>query len=80
MAPLGHHTDVVTAKEANMQKYTKYTGLSTFADNAFSSFTFTVPVEKIVVDEEELHGIETDGILNLENLSRTVIIDEDCWN
>ena len=34
----------------------------------FSSFIFEVPVEKVVIDEEELHGIETDGILNLENL------------
>ena len=31
-------------------------------------FIFEVPVEKVVIDEEELHGIETDGILNLENL------------
>ena len=41
----------------------------------FSSFVFKVPVEKVVIDEEELHGIEIDGILNLENLSRTVFID-----
>ena len=34
----------------------------------FSSFIFEVPVEKVVIDDEELHGIETDGILNLENL------------
>ena len=45
----------------------------TFSD--FSSFIFKVPVEKVVKDEEELHDIEIDGILNLENLSRTVFID-----
>ena len=53
---------------------------STFADihfSDFSSFTFEVPLEKIVTDEEELHGIEIDGILNLEILSRTVFIDEE---
>ena len=47
---------------------------STFTDisfSDFSSFIFKVPVEKVVIDEEEL---EIDGILNLENLSRT------CWN
>ena len=32
-------------------------------------------VEKVVIDEEELHGIEIDGILNLGNLPRTVFID-----
>ena len=39
---------------------------STFADINFSdfpSFIFKVPLEKVVIDEEELHGIETDGIL-----------------
>ena len=44
---------------------------SKFADiyfYEFSSFIFKVPVEKVVIDEEELHGIEIDGILNLENL------------
>ena len=45
----------------------------------FSSFIFKVPVEK-VVDEEELHGVEIDGILNFENLSRTVFIDEEYSN
>ena len=52
--------------------------VSTFADinfSDFSSFIFKVPVVKVVIDEEELHGIEIDGILNLENLSRTVFID-----
>ena len=41
---------------------------STFADiyfSEFSSFIFKVPVEKVVIDEEELHGIEIDGSLNL---------------
>ena len=41
---------------------------STFADIYFSEFfsvIFEVPVEDVVIDEEELHGIETDGILNL---------------
>ena len=44
---------------------------TTFADinfSDFSSFIFEVPVEKVVIDEEERHGIEIDGILNLENL------------
>ena len=44
---------------------------SKFADiyfSEFSSFIFKVPVEKVVIDEEELHGIEIDGILNLEIL------------
>ena len=51
---------------------------STLADINFSdlsSFIFKVPVEKVVIEEEELHDIEIDGILNLENLSRTVFID-----
>ena len=52
---------------------------SKFADiyfYEFSSFIFKVPVEKVVIDEEELHGIETDGFLNLlDNLSRTIFID-----
>ena len=52
---------------------------STFADNyfsEFSSFIFKVPVKKVVIDEEELHGIEIDGFLNLlDNLSRTIFID-----
>ena len=44
---------------------------STFADiyfSDFSSFTFIVSVEKVVIDEEELHSIKIDGILNLENI------------
>ena len=46
---------------------------SKFADiyfYEFSSFIFKVPVEKVVIDEEEvLHGIEIDGFVNLlENL------------
>ena len=34
----------------------------------FSSFIFEVPVEKVVIDEEEFHGNEIDDILNLEIL------------
>ena len=48
----------------------------TFADiSDFSSFIFKDPIEKVVIDEEKLHSIEVDGILNLQNLSRTVFID-----
>ena len=50
----------------------------TFLDiyfSEFSSFIFKVPIKKVVINQEELHGIETDGILNSENLSRTVFID-----
>ena len=51
---------------------------SAFSDiftSEFSSFIFKVPVENVVIDELELHGIEIDGILNLENLSRTIFIN-----
>ena len=59
---------------------------STFADfSDFFSFIFKVnpifmeekvnPVKKVVIDEEELYVIEIDGILNFENLPRTVFID-----
>ena len=41
---------------------------STFADTGFSDFSSSISVEKLVIDEEELHGIEIDSILNLENL------------
>ena len=41
---------------------------------------FKVPVKNVIIDKEELHGIETDGILNLENLSRTMFIDLEYWN
>ena len=51
---------------------------SHFSD--FCSFIFKVSVEKVVIDKEELHGNEIDGILNLENLSRTVFIDSEYWN
>ena len=37
---------------------------STFADNyfsEFSSFIFKVLADKVVIDEEELHGIEVEG-------------------
>ena len=40
-----------------------------------SSLIFKVPVEKVVIEEEELHGTEIDGSLNLENLSRTAFIN-----
>ena len=40
----------------------------TFADIGFSDFSSSISVEKLVIDEEELHGIEIDSILNLENL------------
>ena len=32
-------------------------------------------VKQVVIDEEELHGIEIYGALNLKNLPRTVFID-----
>ena len=34
----------------------------------FSRFIFEVPLEKVVIDEEEFHGNEIDDILNLEIL------------
>ena len=67
-------TDVLTAKEANRQKYTKKIQYSTFADINFSDFSNSLQ-KKGAIYEEDLHGIEIDGILNLENLSRTVFID-----
>ena len=33
-----------------------------------------------VRDVEELNGIEIDGILKLKNLSKTVFIDQECWD
>ena len=52
---------------------------STFADiyfSEFSSFIFKVPAEKVLIDEEELHGTEINDFLNLlDNLSRTIFID-----
>ena len=54
-----------------MQEYT----FAVIDFSYFSSFIFKVPVAKVVIDEEKLHGTETDGILNLENFSRTVFID-----
>ena len=33
------------------------------------------PVEKVVIDQEELDGVELYGILNLENQPRAVFID-----
>ena len=57
---------------------------STFTDihfPDFCSFMFKVPVKNVVIDKEELHGIEIDDILNLlENLSRTLFIDLEYWN
>ena len=59
-----------------MQKYTKYTVFYVDINfSGFSSFIFKVLVEQVFMDEEELHGIEIGGILNLQNLSRTVFID-----
>ena len=38
-------------------------------------------MEKVFIDEEELDGIEEiDGILNLVNLPRTMLIDWEFWN
>ena len=43
-----HLTDVLTTKEANMKKYTKYIALYiNFSE--FSSFIFQVPVEKVAI-------------------------------
>ena len=38
------------------------------------------PAEKVVMVEEELDGIDRDGIRNLEDLLRLVFIYEECWN
>ena len=65
----------MTAKEANMQKYTKYAGLYVRRFSDFPSFIFKASVEKVVLDEEKLRDIEIDGILNLKYLSRTVFIN-----
>ena len=59
---------------------------STFADINFSDFSIFIfkvncvfmeetdnPVEKVVIDDEELDGIEIDGI-NFENLPSSVLI------
>ena len=51
---------------------------STFGDiyfSEFSSLIFKVTVERVVIDEEEVHIIDIDGILNFENLSRTGFTD-----
>ena len=38
-------------------------------------------MEKVFINEEELDGIEEiDGILNLVNLPRTMLIDSEFWN
>ena len=62
-----------------MQKYTKYIVFEVcryYFFFYFSSFIFKVPVEKVVGEEE----LQIDGILNFENLSRTVFIDEEYSN
>ena len=46
-------------------QYTTFAGIN-FSD--FSSFIFKVTVKKVVKDEEQIHGIEIDGTLKLENL------------
>ena len=66
-----HLTKQIYKNKRNIQ-YSKFADIN-FSD--FSSFIFKGPVEKVVIDEEELHSIEIDDILNLENLSRTVFID-----
>ena len=38
------------------------------------------PSEKDVIAEEELNGIDTDDITNLEDSPRFVFIDEECEN
>ena len=38
------------------------------------------PSEKTVIVEEELDGIDGDGIGNLEDLLKLVLIYEECWN
>ena len=45
---------------------------STFAGINFSdssSFIFKVPVEQVVIDEEELHSIEIDQCSSIENIA-----------
>ena len=62
---------------------------STSADIDFSEFSIFISkvnhvfmeeidkhVENVVIDEEELNGIEIDHILNLENLPRTMLESE----
>lgn len=53
-------------------QYSTFTGIN-FSDS--STFIFKFLVKKVVIDEEELHGIEIVGILNLENLSQTMFIN-----
>ena len=38
------------------------------------------PSEKILMVKEELDRIDRDGIRNLEDLLRLVLINEECWN
>ena len=53
---------------------------STFADIYFSEFfsvIFEVPVEDVAIDEEELHGIEIEGILNLDNVHQLRMLESE---
>ena len=53
---------------------------STFADIYFAEFfsvIFEVPVEDVVIDEEELHGIEIEGILNLDNVHQLRMLESE---
>ena len=36
--------------------------------------------EKVFIVEEELDGVDVDSIRNLVDLTRLVLIDEECWN
>ena len=38
------------------------------------------PVEKVVIDEEDPDGIVINGILNSQNLPRTVFMYQECWH
>ena len=61
---------------------------ATFSDTDFfdvSCFSFKEnqednPSEKILIVEEELDGIDSDGIGNLAYLLRLVFINGECWN
>ena len=69
------HFNSLKSKYAKIFETYKALLLTVFIFSDFSSFTFKVPVKKVVADKEELHGIEIDGMLNLENLSRAMLID-----
>ena len=36
--------------------------------------------EKVFIVEEGLDGVDVDSIRNLVDLTRLVLIDEECWN